>query len=605
MPSPLKFLRIVPVLAMLVFAPSALAKDFCVAPADGCADGSYQNVKDALDHAAAIPGPDQVHLGAATYTSAAALIYDSGASAANTVAIVGAGRAATTLTRSTNGVILQPQGAARDSVTDLRFHITGTTNSSGILGGSADALRVDVDADAGVVNSEGLQLNPGSARDVRITMPTSGGNFGFAGGGPAATDGVFDSTISADKAVTLYSGAIQHSTLTGGNRAIDIQSGSVDDVVARATGTATPSYGIVSTSGIFGGSYSAVVRHLTILGEDAPGSIGIGVYATSGPMGSSTQGLDVRSSIVRGFEKSFVRSGQPGGQPGTANLAIHFTDYAPATATQTGPGAGPDPQDASNIDLDPLFVDKPGGDLRLRGVSKLIDAGDPASSVVDEPITDLRGEIRVVNGIADMGAFEYQRRAPVLSGVAASPTTAAAGAPIAFSAAATDPDGEDVALSWQFDDGTTSDGASPQHAFAQPGGHLATVTATDPAGVTANAQVSVSITAPDVHVTPAAPALSALTLSPSKFVAKRGTRVGFKLNIHARLAFRVVRCGASKKCRAVKGSFKRSGSAGSNRFHFSGRLGGKVLQPGRYRLVATAGRSTRRATFVVKRAAHR
>jgi hypothetical protein len=104
-------------------------------------------------------------------------------------------------------------------------------------------------------------------------------------------------------------------------------------------------------------------------------------------------------------------------------------------------------------------------------------------------------------------------------------------------------------------------------------------------------------------VTPPAPALSALTFSPHKFVAKRGTRVGFKLNTPARVTFRVVRCRGSHKCRPVKGSFKRSGSAGSNRFHFSGRLRGKVLRPGRYRLVAKAGRSVRRATFVVKRAA--
>jgi PKD domain-containing protein len=597
MPSPLKHLRIVPVVAMLVFAPSALAKEYCVAPAAGCADGTSQTVQDALDLAAANAGPDTVRLGAATYTSSGGFAYVGGASAANTVALVGAGRDATTLTRSTNGSILQLGGTPRESVTDLRFHITGTTNSSGILGGSGDALRVDVDADASVVNSEGLQLNPGSARDVHIAMPASGGNFGFAGGGPAATDGVFDSTITADKAVTLYSGSIRHSTLTGGNRAIDIQSGTIDDVVARATGTA-PSYGVFASTGMFGGTNSAVARHLTVVGEDEPGSVGIGVYATTTVMGSATQSLDVRSTIVRGFGKSFVRSGQAGAQPGTANLAIHFTDYSPSSATQSGPGTTPDPQEASNIDADPLFADG----LRLRAASPLVDAGDPAAPAVNEPATDLAGENRVVGGVSDMGAFEYQRRAPVLSGVTASPTTAVVGVPIAFSATATDPDGEDAALTWQFDDGAASDGADAQHAFAQPGGHLATVTATDPAGVTATAQVSVSISPPDVIVPPK-PALSALKLSPSKFRAKSGTSVSFKLNTPARVTFRVVRCRSAKKCRPVKGSFKRSGSAGADRFHFRGRLRGKLLRPAKYRLVATAGRSTRRAKFTVKRPA--
>ena len=602
MPSPLKHLRIVPVVVMLVFVPSALAKEYCVAPATGCADGSSQTVQEALDLAAANSGPDQVRLGETTYTTATGFTYAPGGGATNTLNLVGAGRASTTLTRSTNGSILQLGGSARNAVTDLRFHITGTTNSSGILGGSGDALRVDVDADANVVNSEGLQLNPGSARDVRINMATNGGNYGFAGGGPAATDGVFDSTITADKGVTLYSGSIQHSTVTGGDRAIDIQSGSVDDVVARATGTANPSYGVISTSGMFGGgSYSAVARHLTVIGDDNPNSIGIVVSANSGPMGAATQGLDVRSSIVRGFSKSFVRNGQAGAQPGTANLAIHFTDYPSATGTQSGPGTGPDPQDSSNADVDPLFA---AGGLRLGAASPLIDAGDPAGPAVGEPTTDLAGENRVVGGISDMGAFEYQRRAPVIAEVAANPTTAGVGVPIAFTATATDPDGEAVALTWQFDDGAASDAANPQHAFAQPGGHLATVTATDPAGVTASAQVSVSITAPDVIVPPK-PALSALKLSPSKFRAKTGTRVSFKLNTSARVTFRVVRCRGSHKCRPVKGSFKRSGSAGANKFHLNGRLRGKLLRPGKYRLAATAGRSVKRAKFVVKRAARR
>ncbi len=38
----------------------------------------------------------------------------------------------------------------------------------------------------------------------------------------------------------------------------------------------------------------------------------------------------------------------------------------------------------------------------------------------------------------------------------------------------------------------------------------------------------------------------------------------------------------------VKGSFSRSGKAGTNSFHFTGRLRGKKLSPGRYRLVMVA-----------------
>ncbi len=37
----------------------------------------------------------------------------------------------------------------------------------------------------------------------------------------------------------------------------------------------------------------------------------------------------------------------------------------------------------------------------------------------------------------------------------------------------------------------------------------------------------------------------------------------------------------------LKGSFSRNGVAGRNSFHFTGRLNGRKLKPGRYRLVAT------------------
>ena len=38
--------------------------------------------------------------------------------------------------------------------------------------------------------------------------------------------------------------------------------------------------------------------------------------------------------------------------------------------------------------------------------------------------------------------------------------------------------------------------------------------------------------------------------------------------------------------RAVSGSFRVTGDRGKNRFTFTGRIGGRMLAPGRYRLVA-------------------
>ena len=55
-----------------------------------------------------------------------------------------------------------------------------------------------------------------------------------------------------------------------------------------------------------------------------------------------------------------------------------------------------------------------------------------------------------------------------------------------------------------------------------------------------------------------------------------------------------------KKCsrfKPVKGSFTHSGQAGANSFKFSGRLNGKALKPGRYRLVGKTGSVSKAASF--------
>ena len=60
-----------------------------------------------------------------------------------------------------------------------------------------------------------------------------------------------------------------------------------------------------------------------------------------------------------------------------------------------------------NIDADPMFVDPNNGDYNLLYNSLCIDAGTN-STVPSLPPTDIDGNPRIVNGIVDMGAYEYQ-----------------------------------------------------------------------------------------------------------------------------------------------------------------------------------------------------
>jgi hypothetical protein len=66
----------------------------------------------------------------------------------------------------------------------------------------------------------------------------------------------------------------------------------------------------------------------------------------------------------------------------------------------------PFPIDASNLNaVDPLFVDPENGDLSLLSGSPMIDAGDPDTPNL--PSTDLAGQPRVIGGVVDIGAYEF------------------------------------------------------------------------------------------------------------------------------------------------------------------------------------------------------
>jgi hypothetical protein len=62
-----------------------------------------------------------------------------------------------------------------------------------------------------------------------------------------------------------------------------------------------------------------------------------------------------------------------------------------------------------NIDADPLFVDPMNGDFRLLPGSPAIDAGDNRYVPMDIT-TDIRGNPRFINGVVDMGAYEFFQR---------------------------------------------------------------------------------------------------------------------------------------------------------------------------------------------------
>ena len=118
------------------------------------------------------------------------------------------------------------------------------------------------------------------------------------------------------------------------------------------------------------------------------------------------------------------------------------------------------------------------------------------------------------------------------------------------------------------------------------------------------------------------PVLTKVGVKPKRFKAatrkrpKRGTSASFALSEAASVRLTVERCakragkrkrGRCVRWRALKGGLTTAGVQGANKVRFNGRLRGRALKPGGYRLVLTpkdgaanVGKAAR-ATFAVRR----
>ncbi|MGR3310862.1 MAG: MopE-related protein [Candidatus Brocadiales bacterium] len=86
---------------------------------------------------------------------------------------------------------------------------------------------------------------------------------------------------------------------------------------------------------------------------------------------------------------------------------ICYNDFAELSGMpplNTGLGCGELPN--GNINVDPFFVDPVGGDFHLQSGSLCIDAG--FNGVTGITLEDKDGNPRIMNGVVDMGAFEFK-----------------------------------------------------------------------------------------------------------------------------------------------------------------------------------------------------
>lgn len=300
-----------------------------------------------------------------------------------------------------------------------------------------------------------------------------------------------------------------------------------------------------------------------------------------------------------------------GGMMGAASVGVIGTDGA-LEGTDTIPGS-------------PMMMVMP---------STTMPASTNGTAAVVTATTDMTDPMmpRVVYGVQ-----LFDGAAPALSGVQV-PGTATAGAPVPLAATATERESGPAAITWDFGNGRSAEGAAATALYEQPGTYTVRATAGDTRGNASSAVRTIVVTAPQGGPAPddggqaksvtdrTAPVISGLALSSKRFrVAaartvmaaakkkrkpKKGTALYFQSSEDAKVAIAVERsrkgwrvgkaCSTkrpkgkkakkAKRCRTtqVLGVLTRQAGEGANAVGFSGRLGKKALKAGAYRFSVVA-----------------
>ena len=257
---------------------------------------------------------------------------------------------------------------------------------------------------------------------------------------------------------------------------------------------------------------------------------------------------------------------------------------------------------------------------------------------------DFDGDPRVIAGVPDIGADELVVAPTVVTGAATSTTTSSV-----TLAGSVNPNGG--ATSTAFEYGTAAGYGTSTAADSLPAGtdmraisaalsgllpgttyHYRLVAhnesgttagedrtfTTEAASIVSSPPVAEPLVTTQTATDVVAPVLSRLRLTPARFraaprgaalaaAAATGSTLTYRLSEAARVRFtaaraatgvrrsgkcvKAVRGASTKPCTrwvSVRGAFTHDGAAGVNRVRFTGRLGGRSLAPGRYRVAARA-----------------
>jgi hypothetical protein len=603
--------------ASLSLVSAASANTFCVHSPVACVGTPQPNLNSALQTAnnngAGIR--DTIRIGPGNFLDGPSTI-----AVGNPVDIVGESMSTTIIRTDVNVVAAMQLLEPSSTISNLQIQIAAPGSVTGLLlAGQADDIRVTTtetqNGDFGVE----FKGTTGILRHASISIGYSPSASAFGVYAGAGSEGVIeDSSVSSQRGLVSTGGIVdvRRSRIQGQQAVVASTGGYIhlSDSAVHSPG-AQPS--VLSAYGLSvdgpGGSV-IVGDRLTVYGDGTPNSWA--VYISPSDVPGNHAYLTLANSVLTGFDSdAYVW----GGVNSASTFTTSYTAYRFGKVLTPNGGVHNKfgQTDLNLTGVDPGFGGE--GPVPLRAGSPLIDAGDPGYQLPGQFDIYHQERIRDGDGVGgarvDIGAFEYQHVAPVVT-ASATPDVVAPGTPVTFTGTATDGDlNDELTYAWAFDDGTVASSADAEHAFSSPGSHTATLTVTDSSGLSRSVDAIVTVNAPPAPpapvddplppsgqptppaVVPTAPRLTGLRLSRTTFRARgartqasRLVRVGtiakFSTSEPVRVTLMIQRL---RKGRWVSvGKLVAARGAGRTSVRFDGRIHRKPLKAGRYRMRVVA-----------------